>query len=113
MNQPADDLDTLLRQHFADARPPLAAQRFVEQTLERIAVARRRAAWMRRMVQAVALAALILISPWLMRGSTLLSENLDVWLGVGTQWLSTPAGAGIVLACAGLGAVGARIRRWR
>jgi hypothetical protein len=113
MNQPADDLDTLLREHFANARPPLAAQRFVEQTLERIAVARRRATWIRRLTQAAALAALILVSPWLIRGSTLLSENLDVWLTVGTQWLLTPAGTALVVGCAGLAALGAMVRRWR
>lgn len=113
MNQPADDLDTLLREHFANARPPLAAQRFVEQTLERIAVARRRAAWLRRVTQAVALAALILVSPWLIRGSTLLSESLDVWLGVGTRWLMTPGGTALVAGFAGLSALGALVRRSR
>lgn len=113
MNRPTDDPDALLRAHFANARPPPAAQRFVEETLARVAVARRRAAWFRRVTQAVALAALILVSPWLIRGSTLLSEHLDVWLRVGTQWLLTPTGAASVLGCAGLAALGARVRRWR
>jgi hypothetical protein len=103
MTDPADSLDTMLLERFSreHAQPP--AEPFLSETARCVASARTRSVLAKRIAQGVALAALILVSPWLIKVSALMSMHLDDLLGVMMERLFTPIGTAAVFV---LGAVG-------
>jgi hypothetical protein len=104
MTESTNDLDATLQERFSreHAQPP--GEPFVSDTARRIAAARARGVLARRTAQGVALAALILASPWLIKAAALLSLHLNAWLATTTAWLLTPVGmvAGLVLGVGGV-----------
>jgi len=72
-----DDRGEDLRALFERAHVHVVEQPFVNDVARRVAAARRRDTFATRAAQALALGALIAASPWLVRGSTLLSAELD------------------------------------
>ena len=101
MNDPLPDLDPALAARFRGEHAHLPAEPFVGATLRRVAVERARSATLRRVLQAVALVAVLAASPWLIEASTLLSAALDKGFAQVSGWLATPAGmaiAGVVAA---------------
>lgn len=94
-----DDCDRDLRALFDREHSQLPPEPFVNATWARLAKARARARMARRSVQAAALAALALGSPWLIEGSVLLSARLGTLFGVAAGWLSTRAGTVAAVLC--------------
>jgi hypothetical protein len=101
MNDPLPDLDPALAALFRGEHAHLPAEPFVGATLRRVAAERERSATLRRMLQSVALIAVLAASPWLIEASTLLSAALDKGFALVSGWLGTPAG----MAIAGVAAV--------
>jgi hypothetical protein len=97
MTDPSDNLDANLHERFDREYSQPLAEPFLSDTTRRIAAARRRGILLRHTVQAVAVAALILVSPWLIRISALVSTQLNVVLEAVTQWLFTPIGTAAAL----------------
>jgi hypothetical protein len=107
MSTPKDS-DDALRAWFAREHRHVAEQPFLRDMLKRVAAARTRRAWMRRALQAAALVAVIVLSPWLIEASSLLSAKLDELFTLVSERLSTPAGIVVVA----LGGGGGWLRRW-
>ena len=102
MTDPMDDLDANLHERFDRdySQPP--AEPFLSETTRRIAVARRRGLLLRHAAQALAVAVLILASPWLIKASALVSMQLNGALDAVTQWLFTPIGTAAALLVGGV-----------
>jgi hypothetical protein len=103
MTDPSDSWDTMLRERFSREHSHPAAEPFLSQTARCVASARSRSLLARRMAQGVGLAALILVSPWLIKISVLLSVHLDYLLGAVMERLSTPIGTAAVFVLGALG----------
>jgi hypothetical protein len=113
MTDPTDRFDTRLHELFEreHAQPP--AEPFLRETARRVAVARSRRILARRAAQGVALAALILASPWLIKGSAFVSTHLDTLLGTLTEQLFTPVGSAAVFFLGVIGVVLVQARKTR
>lgn len=94
-----DDCDHDLRALFEREHRQLPPEPFLNATSARLAKARARAKIARRSLQAAALAAVVLGSPWLISGSVLLSARLGTLFGAAAGWLSTRAGTAAALLC--------------
>ena len=91
-----EDSDDALRAFFAREHRHVAEQPFLRDTLKRVAAARARRAWTKRALQAAALVAVIVLSPWLIEASSLLSAKLDELFALVGERLGTPAGIAVV-----------------
>lgn len=82
-------------------------------TLERVAAARARAAFGRRVVQGLALIAVIVTSPWLIAGSVQISAAFNECLQLVSGWLATPQGMTAAVLSAIVVAAMYRWQAWR
>jgi hypothetical protein len=73
----SDDFDSLLKQRFDREHQHVPADAFVEATLQRIRIERRRAVGIRTAVRAAALVAAVIASPWLITAATRLNSALE------------------------------------
>ncbi len=90
-----NEFDPALEALFRSEHTHIADEPFVGATLKRVAAERARSAVLRRALQAAALIAVIVASPWLIDGSVLLSDLLDQGFARASAWLATPAGMAI------------------
>jgi hypothetical protein len=93
-----DETDPILRTLFDASRPPLPAEPFVSATLARVVAWRRRASFVRGLLHAAAVVAVIWASPLLIEASVRLSALLDALFALAGEWLGTPIGMLIGLA---------------
>lgn len=77
MNDSGPDFDTELAAQFRGEHTHLRTEPFVSATLDRVAAERMRATVVKYALQAAALLAVAWASPWLIKASTLLSNQLD------------------------------------
>jgi hypothetical protein len=113
MNDPLPEFDPKLAARFRDTHAHIADEPFVGAALKRVAADRARSTVTRRAWQIAALVAVIAASPWLIRGSVLLSELLERVFAVASEWLASPPGMAIgALAGVALAAL-YRLRSWR
>jgi hypothetical protein len=98
---PRDDEDRAddLRALFERDRARVAEQPFVGDVARRVVAARRRHVFFTRAAQAAAIGILIAASPWLVSGSSLLSEKLDWLFSTAAHALDSPFGYGAGLLC--------------
>ena len=87
-----EGLDKDLQTLFRDSRPDFDAEPFVSATAKLIASQRARGTFARRLLQALGLVFIGLLSPLLIEGSLLLSSALDYLFDVTGRLLATPAG---------------------
>jgi hypothetical protein len=113
MTDTTDSLDTMLRERFSREHAQPETEPFLSLTARRVASARSRSLLARRIVQGVGLAALILVSPWLIKISALMSMHLDYLLGVVMERLLTPIGTAAVFVLGALGVVLAHASKMR
>jgi hypothetical protein len=92
-----DDQD--LRALFRREQVRVAEQPFVNELARRVTASRRRRTTMIFAAQAVAIGALIAASPWLVKGSALLSAKLDLLFASTANALDSPYGYGAGLLC--------------
>jgi hypothetical protein len=90
MNEP-DDFDALLQERFDREHRHVAADPFIPATARRIRTVRRRIVGLRTALQAMALVAVVIASPWLIAGAARLNAVLDSSLarvnGLPGAWL--------------------------
>ena len=94
-----EDLDRDLRTLFRDSHRDLSDEPFVSSTAKLIESRRLRKVLARRLLQALGIVCIALVSPLLIEGSLLLSNGLDdlfTWSG---RLLSTPLGTFIAALC--------------
>ena len=77
MNDPSPDFDATLAARFRSEHTQLPGESFLRATMQRVEAERKRAVIVKYSVQAGALVAAALASPWLIKMSTLLSNELD------------------------------------
>jgi hypothetical protein len=94
-----DDRGDDLRALFERDRPHIVEQPFVSDIARRVAAARRRHVFVTRAAQAAAVGILIAASPWLVKGSALLSAELDLLFANTASALDSPYGYGAGLLC--------------
>ena len=97
--EPIEPLDSKLQALFEREHAHLPDEPFVNALVRRLAVERRRRALATRVLQAGGLVAVVPLSPWLVAGSRVLSENLDATFERTAAWLATPAGWVTLLIC--------------
>ena len=92
-------LDSELRARFHERARDLNDEAFIVHTMKRIQSERSRMKLRRRLLQAVGLVVVALLSPFLIEGSLVVSNGLDsLFTWTGTQ-LVTPLGALIAAGC--------------
>lgn len=94
-----DDCDHDLRELFERQHRQLPPEPFLKVNSARLATARAHATIVRRALQAAALAAVVIGSPWLIAWSVLLSARLGAWFATAAEWLSTPTGTAAGVLC--------------
>jgi hypothetical protein len=94
-----DDSDHDLRELFEREHRQLPPEPFVKATSTRLAATRVRAKIVTRALQAAALAAVVIGSPWLIAGSVLLSARLGALFATAAEWLSTRTGTAAAVLC--------------
>jgi hypothetical protein len=107
-NDENDQHDPRLEALFAREHTHLPAESFSSATLQAIAAERKRALVTRRLLQAAAVLALIVLAPQLIDGSIWLSSRLDQAFAVASSWLAEPFG----MAAAAVVAVAVLAGRW-
>jgi hypothetical protein len=95
---PMDD-DERLRTLFERKQVHVSEQPFVHEVAQRVAASRRLRAAGTLAAQAIAIGALIAASPWLVRGSSLLSAKLDVLFAAAASALDSPLGYAAGVLC--------------
>jgi len=96
MNDSQPEFDPTLAARFRGEHAQVPDEPFVRSTLQRVAAARSRSTAVRRVMQAAALVAVIAASPWLIRGSVLLSDAMEQSFVWASTWFARPAGVAIV-----------------
>ena len=94
-----DECDHDLRALFDSEHRQLPATPFVEIVAARVAKALAREKLATLVLQAVALVAAAVASPWLISGSVLLSARLGELFAMSSAWLSTRAGSAAAVIC--------------
>jgi hypothetical protein len=94
-----DRHDDDLRALFEREQVRVAEQPFVNEVAQRVTASRRRRTFVTLAAQAVAIGALIAASPWLVRGSLLLSVKLDSLFSAAASALDSPFGYGVGVLC--------------
>jgi hypothetical protein len=94
-----DRRDGELHELFWRDQAHVTEQPFVNDIARSIAASRRRRTFMTRAGQAIAIGALIAVSPWLVSGSALLSAKLDALFSTAASMLDSPLGYGAGLLC--------------
>jgi hypothetical protein len=94
-----DDAGDGLRALFASSQTHVAEQPFVNDVSRRVVLARRRHTIATRTAQAVAIGALVAVSPWLVWGSAVLSTKLDRLFAQAASALDSPFGYGAGVLC--------------
>ena len=92
-----DDCNRDLRDLFDGEHRQLPPDPFLKSTAARVARARARATVLRRSLQAAAILAVAVGSPWLISSSALLSARLGALFTLTAEWLSTRAGTASAL----------------
>ena len=99
---PMDDderRDYDLRALFEREQIRITEQPFVNEVARRVAASRRRRAAVALAARAIALVALIAVSPWLVTGSALLSAKLEQVFASTASALDSPYGYGAGVLC--------------
>jgi hypothetical protein len=94
---PDDRFDPRLETLFRQEHQSIPIEPFVGATLKRIAAERARVHRVRRLIEAAALIAVIVASPWLIEASVLISAMLDEAFALVSAWLETPSGTTIAI----------------
>ena len=88
----SDEFDPRLEALFRREHAHLPAEPFSTATLRAIAAERQRISLLKRLVQAAAMIALIVLSPRLIEASVWLSSRLDDVFAAASAWLASPVG---------------------
>lgn len=92
------ELDNELRELFEhNGARELASEPFLSDTRRRIAAMRTRRRVARTLAQVLVIALIALASPWLIEGSEALSRGLELLFARLSDFLGTPAGAGLAV----------------
>jgi hypothetical protein len=92
MNDSSPDFDPTIAARFRSEHTQLPPEPFVRTTLRRVAAERVRARIVKYALQAAVLVAVACASPWLIKTSTLLSNELDGLFAKASTLLGTPIG---------------------
>ena len=103
-----DEFDPRLTELFRREHAHLPAEPFSGATLRAIAADRQRISLRNRLLQAVAVIALIVLSPRLIDASVWMSSRLDELFASASTWLASPLG----LAAAALATLVALATKW-
>ena len=109
--QESNEHDPKLEALFAREHTHLSAEPFLRDTLARVAADRRRAVVTRRVIQALGILALLIVTPWLIEASVWMSRGMEAMFVRVSTWLANPVAIGIV----GLVVIVCLVvaRRWR
>jgi uncharacterized membrane protein len=90
MNDSQPEFDPTLAERFRAEHAHIADDSFVGATVKRVVAERARTKTVRRALQLAAVLVVIAASPWLIRGSVLVSEVLDQGFARASEWLARP-----------------------
>jgi hypothetical protein len=96
MSEPQRELET----HYRESHTHVPEQPFVGATMRRVAARQRRVVVLRRGLMGLGVALVAVGSPWLIRGSELLSQALDAGFTRAGEFLGTPWGIACAVAVA-------------
>jgi len=95
-----DELDKNLRSLFEEQSSSLPEEPFLGNTLRLIEKRQSRRIFMQRLIYVLGLAFCALLSPFLIKGSMVLSGSLNALLGAINSFVNTPVGMTSAASCA-------------
>ena len=95
-----DELDRNLQSLFRRHSQTLPEEPFLRNMLKLLEKQQARRIWKLRLVQAAAFACCALLSPFLIKGSEMLSDGLNLLFNMAEAFIATPAGMIIAGLCA-------------